>query len=178
MGGSATAVAATRAPDGNVEVFITDDDGRLQVRRQLPSAANGWTDWRDIDERWASFTIRQIAAARSGGAVVAHGADAEGLVFRRVREQIDPDLWGLWAPSSITVRPSVPVNEAPLAASPGDFRTELGTPVSLRLTETGGVTWTLQGLPPGLTGSSDGLITGFRSRAAVRRIASRPPSPT
>jgi hypothetical protein len=51
-----------------------------------------------------------------------------------------------------------------LVTWPGDQQTQLGVSTSLQLTVIGGaspITWTVEGLPPGLTCNAVGLITGI-----------------
>jgi metallophosphoesterase (TIGR03767 family) len=163
LGSSATAVAAGCGPDGIVQIVLTDDDGRLQSCRRTTAGGTGWTGWRDLDADWARFTIRKLALCNPAGWLLLYGTNVEGKVFRRVPEFADPARWTPWTPLPIDARATVLISEAPSAIWPGDRQTTLGVSTTLQLTAIGGtgpITWTVDGLPPGLSGNRDGLITG------------------
>jgi hypothetical protein len=164
LGSSAIAVTAGCGLDGVVEIVLTDDDGRLQSCRQTAAGGTSWTGWRDLDADWARFTIRKVAMTNPAGSLLLYGANADGQVFRREPELADPTHWAPWAPLPMTVRATLPISEAPLVTWPGDQQTQLGVSISLQLTAMGGaspVTWTVEGLPPGLSCNEVGLITGM-----------------
>jgi hypothetical protein len=163
LGTPATAVAAGCGAEGVVEIVLTDDDGRLQSSRQTSPGASTWSAWRDLDADWARFTISKLAMAAPTGLLHLYGANADGQVFLRSTLLGDPTRWGAWAPLPMTVRPTLPLTDAPQVTWPGDQQTLLGAPVSLQLAATGGVgpiTWTADSLPHGLTCTTTGLISG------------------
>jgi hypothetical protein len=163
LGAPATAVAVGCGLDGVVEIVLTDDDGRVQSARQTSPGASSWSPWRDLDEDWARFTIRRLAMADPAGSLRLYGASADGQVFVRSTLLFDPTHWGSWAPLAVTVRPTMPIVDAPDVTWPGDQQTLLGAPASLQLLASGGagpIVWTADSLPNGLACSTGGLITG------------------
>jgi hypothetical protein len=101
--------------------------------------------------------------AAPAGRLHLYGANADGQVFVRSPQPGDPTRWGAWAPLPLTVRATLPLTDAPQLTWPGDQQTLLGAPVALQLIATGGtgpITWTADSLPPGLTCTTTGLISG------------------
>ena len=176
LGGPATAVTAGCGLGGVVEVVLTDDDGRVQSTRQTSPGASTWSPWRDLDQDWARFTIRRLAMAAPAGLLRLYGASADGQVFVRSTLLADPAQWGSWAPLAMTVRPTLPLVDAPEVSWPGDQQSLIGAPVSLQLVATGGagpITWTADSLPHGLTCSTSGLIRVCRCPEAPPPKSSR-----
>jgi metallophosphoesterase (TIGR03767 family) len=170
LDGSATAIAAGCGPDNVIALLITDEDGRVQQRRQTAPGASTWSDWEQLDDDWAQFPIRQIALGSRGTAVtqfqlglMLFGLDTEGGLWVRSQAIGDPSAWTPWTALNATLRSSVLPTTVPQATSPGDQTSLLGMPVDLRLASSGGVdpvTWAFSGLPPGLSGDLGGHITG------------------
>ena len=170
LDGTVNAIAVGSGSGGMIDLFASDEDGRVLHRRQTAPGAHNWTDWTQLDADWARFTIRQLAVGNRGDALTLlgvkltlFGVNADGQVFYRTQTALDPPAWGPWTALPGALRPTLLPNTAPRVSSPGDQGTLLGTPVSLTLTEVGGVapiTWTFSGLPAGLAGTNTGQITG------------------
>ena len=160
----ATVTATTRA-DGHVELFATDEDGRVVHRRQTQPGADTWSEWEQFDAgNWAQFDIRQLAAASSQGSLSLFAVDADGNVLSRTQDAHDPASWTAWAQLPGRLRPTRLVASAPRALSPGDISGGLGSAVNLALTAVDGAPpyrWAVTGLPAGLSATSQGQVTGI-----------------
>ena len=160
---AANAIAAGCGADGIIELFMSDEDGRVRHRRQNAPGASMWSDWIQLDADWARFTIRQLAVGSDGTTLTLVGIDADGHVYARAQRTDDHSAWKPWTALPGALRPTLLPSTAPQASSPGDQSTMLGTAVNLQLSAVGGippVTWTYAGLPPGLFGDPAGHITG------------------
>ena len=177
---AANAIAAGCGADGIIELFMSDEDGRVQHRRQTAPGGSTWSDWIQLDADWARFTIRQLAVGNDGTTLTLVGVDADGQVYFRAQDTDDRSAWGPWTALPGALRPTLLPSTAPQASSPGDQSTMLGTAVGLQLSAVGGippVTWTYTGLPSGLFGDPAGHITGApaasgRARHVVTATAS------
>jgi hypothetical protein len=152
-------IAAT-TNGGHVNLFgVTNDDRLFEVVKLGDGTA--YSSWSQIPG-----SIRYIAAKKQGGGagrLVLVGLAANGGIYRNTSPGGITSVPGGWKPDSWNGWVSLPsvLGGNPAATSPGNQQTILGATTSVALSVSGGTypyTWTLSGLPPGLSVSADSIV--------------------
>jgi hypothetical protein len=157
-----SSIAATTDLGGRVNIFGITTGDQLFQRVKLGDGTV-YTGWAQIPG-----AMHDIAAIKEGGGsgpLLLIGIDANGNIYRNTSSGLISQNPNGWIPAAWKgwVRLPIALGGNPVLVPPGNQSTVLGAWASLALSVSGGTfpyTWTVSGLPPGL--SLDGnSIAGF-----------------
>lgn len=164
--GNLRSLAVSTDLGGRAQIIGVDDADRVFQRVKLGTGTS-YTAWFGIPGN-----VHDIAVTKQGGGagqLVLVGADTAGNVYRNTSSGGLSNTPAGWTPDPWRGWTALPLGLGgdPVGLSPGNQQTVLGSNASVTLSATGGTapyTWSVSGLPPGLT-SQGGTISGSPTTA-------------
>jgi metallophosphoesterase (TIGR03767 family) len=169
--GTLTTLAVGNDTEGYLQLFGVNEDGRLLTSKQA-HAGDTFQPWTPVDgpNDWARHNVRQLAVQQNFGSLTLFGVDADGSILCRGQNILDAGDFGSWQPLGGQLRANGLAHTVPFLSPQPTQTTAAGATVSLGIGHTGAgpAYFTYAGLPAGLTGDGDGLITGRSTDTASR----------
>ena len=95
-------VAATRGPDGRIEVFVVDAGGRMWNIRQTTSGGP-WSGWTAFGSAGGGLDGRPALARNSDDRLELMVRGKDGVMWRRTQTRVGGTDWSDWVPKGVGV---------------------------------------------------------------------------